>query len=288
MTLTAIARDAFSAEPGEVRYLGGTLNQTAFVVVRDQRYFVKWKADAPPGFFAAEARGLALLRDVGPLRVPEVIHVAESKPPLPAYLILEWINAASQNSNVAFTSRFGYGLAQLHRVTQNRFGLDFDNFIGELPQSNSLTENWPDFYRDQRIAPQVELARRRGHLPKGRMELIDKLMARLPELLSGTEHIPALLHGDLWSGNFLAVNDQPVLIDPAVYYGEREIEIAFTELFGGFPAGFLKAYSEAYPLDPGYESRRALYQLYPLLVHLNMFGESYGSRVESICRHYVG
>src|SRR5258708_14898322 len=140
MTLTAIVRDAFSAEPDEMRYLGGTLNQTAFVVVRDQRSFVKWKADALPGFFAAEARGLALLREVGPLRVPEVIHVAESKPPLPAYLILEWINAASQNSNATFTSRFAYGLAQLHRATQHSFGLDSDNFIGDLPQSNMLPE----------------------------------------------------------------------------------------------------------------------------------------------------
>src|SRR5258708_6606692 len=190
MTLTAIARDAFSAEPGEVRYLGGTLNQTAFVVVRDQRYFVKWKADAPPGFFAAEARGLALLRDVGPLRVPEVIHVAESKPPLPAYLILEWINAASQNSNVAFTSRFGYGLAQLHRATQNRFGLDFDNFIGELPQSNSLTVHWPDFYRDQRIGPQVELAHRRGQLSPRRAPPLTKIHAPVPPLLSATQHSP--------------------------------------------------------------------------------------------------
>src|SRR5258708_13367522 len=102
MTLTAIVRDAFSAEPGEVRYLGGTLNQTAFVVVGDQRYFVKWKADAPPGFFAAEARGLALLREVGPLRVPEVLHVPEPKPPLPPYPILECINAHSQNSHPAF------------------------------------------------------------------------------------------------------------------------------------------------------------------------------------------
>src|SRR5258706_12255243 len=118
MTLTAIVRDAFSAEPGEVRYLGGTLNQTAFVVVGDQRYFVKWKADALPGFFAAEARGLALLRDVGALRVPEAIRHAAAQPSLPAYLVLEWIDTKSGGITTAFTENFGYGLAQLHRASK--------------------------------------------------------------------------------------------------------------------------------------------------------------------------
>jgi fructosamine-3-kinase len=220
--------------------------------------------------------------------VPEVIAQREATDALPAYLILEWIDQAAHSMSRNFATNFGHAIAQLHSITQPMFGLDFNNFIGELPQSNEPTDTWITFYRDQRIAPQVALARERGHLPHERETLLTKLMDRLDDLLAGTSNKPALLHGDLWSGNFLVTaEDQPVIVDPAVYYGEREVEIAFTELFGGFPAGFMNAYREAYPLDPGYEERRTLYQLYPLLVHLNMFGESYGQRVDTICRYYV-
>jgi fructosamine-3-kinase len=287
-TLSAIVEQAFGTRPDHARYLGGTLNQTAQVEVKSDRYFVKWKADAPSHFFEIEARGLNLLRNAGAIRTPQVISHSEASEKLPAFLILEWIDESPHGPARNFAVNFGHALAQLHRTTQDTFGLDFDNFIGELPQSNKLTAAWPAFYRDQRIAPQVALAKQQGYLPPARESLLNKLMDRLEELLSSTTSSPSLLHGDLWSGNFLVeVDDQPVLVDPAVYFGEREVEIAFTELFGGFPSGFLNVYHEAYPLDAGYGDRRALYQLYPLLVHLNLFGESYGPLVDAICRHYT-
>lgn len=286
--LSAIVEQAFGATPDNTRYLGGTLNQTAQVEVNGERYFVKWKVDAPPHFFEIEARGLNLLRNAGVIRVPQVINHSEASDKLPAFLILEWIDETPHGPSRSFAANFGHALAQLHRITHDTFGLDFDNFIGELPQSNKLTATWPTFYRDQRIAPQVALARQRGYLPPARESLLNKLIERLEDLLVGTTSSPALLHGDLWSGNFLVgMDDQPVLVDPAVYFGEREVEIAFTELFGGFPSGFLSACHEAYPLDAGYGDRRALYQLYPLLVHLNLFGESYGQRVDAICNYYT-
>jgi fructosamine-3-kinase len=287
--LDSIVRDAFSTTPDQVKPVsGGMINQAAQVTLGGARYFVKWKADAPSGFFEAEAHGLNLLRKAAAIRVPEVIHCAAAKGQRPAYLVLEWIEPAQADSRL-FAANFGRALAQLHRVTHDLFGLDADNYIGELPQFNYRTGRWSEFYRHQRILPQVDLARENGYLRGGREALLKRLMDRLDDLLHDVKSVPSLLHGDLWSGNFMvAADNQPVVYDPAVYFGEREVEIAFTELFGGFPSGFLSAYREAYPLDAGYESRRALYQLYPMLVHLNLFGESYGPRVDAICRHYVG
>src|SRR5262249_30074521 len=142
------------------------------------------------------------------------------------------------------------------------------------------------FYRDHRIGFQMELARQGGRLSAERERLLDKLMLKLPDLLPDAP--ASLLHGDLWGGNYsITANDTPIVYDPAVYYGHREVELAFTELFGGFPARFYQAYQAVYPLDAGYQERKALYQLYPLLVHLNLFGESYGRQVDEIVRHYV-
>ncbi len=287
--LTIIVRETLSAEPTHVQRVGGgMINQAVRVVVGQDQYFVKWKADAPPLFFQTEARGLGALHAAGVLRVPQVIGWGEASAHRPAYLILEWIETAAVEPRV-FAANFGHALGALHRITSPAYGLDHDNYIGELPQSNTPSGNWIDFYRERRIGVQMEVAREQGLLPARREALLRQVMDRLADLLDGVTLTPSLLHGDLWSGNFLmAADNQPVVIDPAVYNGHREVEIAFTELFGGFPSGFLAAYREAYPLDPGYEHRRSLYQLYPLLVHLNIFGESYGSGVDAACRQYVG
>jgi fructosamine-3-kinase len=229
-----------------------------------------------------------LLRTAAALRVPEVIGYADVNDGAPAWLAMTWVEETLASNSRAVAANLGSGLAALHRHTAELHGLDHDNFIGELPQLNQPNADWAAFYRDQRIAPQVDRARRRGLLHPQRERLLNRVMERLPDLLGGSPVQPSLLHGDLWSGNFMVTHaDQPVIIDPAVYYGNREVEIAFTELFGGFPAGFLNAYDEAYPLSAGYRDRRALYQLYPLLVHLNHFGESYGSQVDAVCAHYV-
>ncbi len=280
----SVARVVFRCAPDLVRRVhGGDINDAAYLEVSGARCFVKINPSAPVGFFAAEADGLARLRRAAELRVPDVIAHADAAEDLPAYLVLEWLDEAAPSP--AFAERFGAALAALHSHTSDSFGLERDNFIGGLPQRNTPTARWPDFFRDQRLRPQIARARQRG-LSVVRLRLLDRLLERIESLLPSG--LPSLLHGDLWRGNYITLaGDTPALIDPAVYYGDREIELAFTELFSGFPSTFHRAYHAAYPLDPGYRERRALYQLYPLLVHYNLFGEPYGGHVESICRKYV-
>jgi fructosamine-3-kinase len=284
----AAIRESLHAEPTQVQSVGGgMINQTARVQVNGKSYFVKWKSDAPRSFFEIEVRGLNLLRMANVFRVPEIIAYAEGTANAPAYLILEWIEGASPSAQAKFSPNFGRTLAELHRVTGTTFGLDHDNFIGKLPQRNTATAKWADFYRDHRIAPQLEIARELGYLSLKDSAILWQLMLKIDTILASDEP-PSLLHGDLWGGNyFVGTDGHLVVFDPAVYYGNREVEIAFTELFGGPPAGFLSAYREAYPLDAGYEYRRPLLQLYPMLVHLNHFGESYKSGVLEICRRYL-
>lgn len=282
--------EALSAPLRSARYVsGGCINNAACVEAGGERYFVKWKSDAPPGFFEAEARGLALLQATGALPAPQVVGYADAGGGAPAWLAMTWVEEAPARSPRAVAVSLGSGLAALHQHTAALHGLDHDNFIGELPQRNQRTADWAAFYRDQRIAPQVSIARQRRLLHSERERRLNRVMERLPDLIGASPVQPSLLHGDLWSGNFMIMRgDQPVIIDPAVYNGNREVEIAFTELFGGFPPGFLDAYHAAYPLPADYRERRALYQLYPLLVHLNHFGEGYGPQVDAVCAQYVG
>lgn len=278
--------------PTKIHYIGGgSINQAARVEVGKETYFVKWKYNAPSLFFEREGRGLHLLREVGAIRVPEVIHQEEAAPDHPAYLILEWIEESPRAEPLTFAVTFGRALAELHRIESPDalFGLDHDNFIGELPQSNKANPSWITFYRERRLLPQIEIARTRKRLPLARQRLLRGVVDTLEDSLQGAATTPALIHGDLWGGNFLVTaGNQPVLVDPAVYYADREIEIAFTELFGGFPPGFLAAYREAFPLTGGYERRRLVYQLYPLLVHLNLFGERYGAQIDTLCGRLMG
>jgi fructosamine-3-kinase len=286
MSLEAVVREAFAGKVDRIQHLHSGINQAARVEKDGTVYFVKYKRHAPPRFFEVEARGLDLLREAsaGTFRIPETFGYADESADCPAYLVLEWIER-SQPSRM-FGEDFGRALAQLHRVTDSTFGLDYDNYIGELPQHNKRAANWIDFYRDQRIIPQMELARKHGYLPAYREKLLMQLSEQLDVLLADVPSVPSLLHGDLWSGNYMS-GEKPAIYDPAVYYGDREIELAFTELFGGFPPEFYRAYREVYPLHPGYDERRSLYQLYPMLVHLNLFGEGYGGRVDAICREYI-
>ena len=291
--LSAAFRDLLHVElqPENARLVsGGMINPSARVEIAGQRFFAKWNANAAPGLFEVEARGLALLRDAHAFRIPEVLAHAEAAPNAPAYLILEWLEPTpvSAVDDKVYAENFGQALATLHRVSAPTFGLDHENFIGELPQHNTPSASWAEFYRDQRLAVQIEIARARDHLPPYREALLYTLLDRVETLLSGVFNPPTLIHGDLWNGNYFAgVGNQPALFDPAVYFADREIEIAYAQLFGA-SAFFLDAYSEAYPLDAGYEDRRLLLQLYSLLVHLNHFGERYGEYVDAVCRHYLG
>ncbi len=266
---------------------GGDINQAARFTAGGVTYFVKWNASAPATMFATEAHGLRLLAAAEAVRVPAVIAQDEARDSCPAYLVLEYI-ATGGRVSAATMARFGAALAALHRHSAEQFGLDRDNFIGRLPQPNTPSADWATFYRDQRIGFQMALARRNGRLPARREKLLTRLMERLPDLLAGCGAIPALIHGDLWGGNYLVDEaGEAVLIDPAVCYAHREMDLAMSELFGGYGASFYDAYFAAYPA-PGYAERRALYQLYYILAHLNLFGESYGGRVDAIAARYVG
>lgn len=286
--LEAVLTSALGIQIKSVQTVGGgDINQAAQITTNADQLFLKWHARSPDGMFTAEARGLELLRQAGTLRVPEVVAYQEHSEEAPAYMVLEWLERGRPEAGTY--DELGRGLAQLHQVEASAHGLDHDNFIGRLPQYNQQETSWTHFYAEHRIRPQMEIARRSGKLTSAREKLIERLLDKLPNLLPADNPPASLLHGDLWSGNVMTLaGGQPAIIDPAVYYGHREVEIAFTELFGGFRPQFYEAYNAIHRLDKGYEERRSLYQLYPLMVHMNLFGGGYTGSVDSILRRYAG
>jgi fructosamine-3-kinase len=285
--LAELERRLGPLEVGE-RVGGGCIHPAVRVRTASGSAFLKYGGASAAMSFAVEARSLSALRAAGSeLVIPEVLGVGEAGDT--AFLLLEWLEAASHGTG--FGRLLGRGLAALHRTT-GRWGWHEDGFIGSLPQPNGWSSTWAELWRDLRLRPQLELAARKGHRVGSRARW-DALFRGLPEFLAPAEEDgPSLLHGDLWSGNVLAVRFNggtvPALVDPAPYYGHREVDLAMAELFGGFPAGFLAAYEESWPLNPGYGSgRRAVYQLYYLLVHVNIFGAGYEARTESVLRQAV-
>jgi fructosamine-3-kinase len=221
------------------------------------------------------------LAEARALRVPEVLAVSDARGA--AFLVLELLQPTRRVRD--FDERLGQGLAALHRFGAAGFGLHHDNFIGRLAQTNSAEPDWPSFYLQRRLQPQVQQAARR--LGGALLQDFERLFARLPEL-TGPAEPPARLHGDLWGGN-LHVDDAgaPCLIDPAVYGGHREMDLAMMRLFGGFSERVFEAYEYAYPLAAGAAERLALYQLYPLLVHVNLFGGGYVGSVRAALSRYL-
>ncbi|MET0388527.1 MAG: fructosamine kinase family protein [Polyangiales bacterium] len=265
---------------------GGDINTASRVELADGRVlFVKSQTAALPGLFPSEASGLAWLREASALRIPEV-HLASDADELgPACLVLEHIQVGRRGPQ--HDEQLGAGLAALHRAGADHFGLGYDNYLATLTQNNRAAERWAEFYGERRIRPLTERAARQGHLDARLTRRVETLIARLPELV-GPDEPPARLHGDLWSGNALCdEHGAPVLIDPAVYGGHREIDLAMMRLFGGFSERVFAAYAAAYPLAPGHTERVALYQLYPLLAHVNLFGSSYVSGVERCVAAWV-
>jgi fructosamine-3-kinase len=253
---------------------GGDINQAYVLELSDQRrVFAKYHVGAAPDLFLAEARGLAWLREAGALRVPEVLAVSRGSLSHPPFLVLELLAPVPHAAD--YEERLGLGLAALHRFGAGSFGWEQANFIGSLPQDNQSTASWAEFYRERRLAPQLERARSTGSIDLDLERRFQRLLARLPELV-GPEEAPARLHGDLWVGNLHAdAAGEPVLIDPAVYGGHREVDLAMLRLFGGVGPRVFEAYHAGHPLQSGHAERVQLYQLYPLLVHLNLFGTSY-------------
>ena len=203
------------------------------------------------------------------------------------FILIEWLEAPPAASRARAGEILGTALAAMHRASAPAYGLDHDNYIGATPQRNTPLPSWVEFFRERRLRPQAELAARNGMLPAARAARIERLLGRLGEWIDDKDVQPALLHGDLWGGNFIVgPGGAPALIDPAAYYGDREADLAMTRLFGGFPPSFYAAYQAAWPLAPGWQDRVELYNLYQLLNHLNLFGEGYGSQVDATLARY--
>lgn len=249
-------------------------------------YFLKWGNEEVARTFPGEAAGLRALGQADhPLVIPEVVAFEEPEDGRPGFLLMEWVDSGRKGRS--FWTDFGEGLAALHRSAADRYGFERDNFIGRLPQENTWEGRWPEFFWKHRLVPQKEMAEERGRWRSGWITSFEALGQRLPDLLPERPEA-SILHGDLWSGNFMVtVIGEPALIDPAAYYGHREADLAMTELFGGFDSAFYEAYRSAWPLEPGYEERRDVYNLYHLINHVNHFGGGYARQVENILRRFA-
>lgn len=255
---------------------GGCINAAYLIEHEGRRYFVKTNAAATAAMFAAEFAGLHEIARSETVRVP--LPVCHGIAGDAAFLVLEYIEFGSGGAGGA--AELGRQLARMHRITRDSYGWTMDNTIGSTPQRNTCAARWADFWREQRLRVQLQLAAQNGH--RGVLQRHgERLLADIHRYFAGHEPAASLLHGDLWSGNYgITPDGTPVIFDPAVYYGDRETDIAMTELFGGYPAAFYDAYAKEYPLEPGYRRRKTLYNLYHVLNHLNLFGGGYLPQAE--------
>lgn len=252
---------------------GGCINQAVKVSDDQRAFFVKTNQAHQLAMFEAECDGLQEMYESQTIRVPQPICTGTAAGK--AYIVMEYLSLGGNNSTSAW-QQMGQQLAAMHGVTSEQgFGWHRDNTIGATPQQNKWTEDWVEFWRDRRLGPQFELAHEQG----GRFPRRDELMNAIPRLLKGHYPQPALIHGDLWSGNAaVTTNAEPVILDPATYYGDPEADLAMTELFGRFPNAFYEAYNAASPISEGYSQRKPLYNLYHIINHFNLFGGSYQSQ----------
>lgn len=279
---------ALGNDPGPLKLQptgGGCINSAALVSAGGSTYFVKWNDRPLPRQFEAEAAGLrAMAQARTSLVIPAPIAFADEGPGH-SFLVVEYLPPGRRQAG--FEEALGRGLAELHQNSSPQgFGFEMDGYCGATPQPNHWTSRWVDFYREQRIGHQVQLARQRG-LGRSDVQCLEKLINRLDSLLNDDEP-PALIHGDLWSGNLhVSPGGEPALIDPAAYYGHREAELGMMVLFGGFGPRVFDAYQEVYPLRQGWRERLDLYSLYHVLNHYNLFGGGYGGQALRIAKRYV-
>ncbi len=259
---------------------GGCINQGYAVSDGQRTYFVKINQASLADMFVSEALGLKQMVETQTIRVPKPICWGTAS--TSAYIVLEWLDLGRGSGNQNW-EEMGRKLAAMHQWTLpnsalGNFGWEINNTIGSTPQINTWTQNWAEFFAEYRIGYQLKLARRKGgNFPKG-----DTLVKSIPELLAHQPQ-PFLVHGDLWGGNAgFTATGEPVIFDPAAYVGDREVDLAMTELFGGFPPAFYQGYNEVFPLDSGYKHRKNLYNLYHILNHFNLFGGSYFSQANAM------
>jgi protein-ribulosamine 3-kinase len=259
---------------------GGSINQACCIEdeINQHKYFVKVNIADLLFMFEAEQLSLNEIHKTKTILVPSPLcsGIWESH----SYLVLSWVDFEQQNK--ASSLLLGEQLASLHQVTHTQFGWHDNNTIGSTLQQNDWCDSWVDFYIKRRIKFQLELAEQQGY--NGRLQKLGKqLMDKIPQFFIDYQPKPSLLHGDLWGGNCSSTIDQePIVFDPACYYGDREADIAMTELFGGFTADFYQSYHQKYPLDSGYAKRKVLYNLYHVLNHLNLFGSGYLGQAEQM------
>lgn len=262
-----------------VRPVSGSSSDAYFLMTQSQKTLFAKVKPAAKDAFEKEAFGIRALRQTREIRLPSVIAVDTS------FLLLEWIDTASPGPG--FWSAFGKSLARLHQNKSEFFGFEHNNYLGKAPQKNTpemevenAGENWADFYIRYRLDFQIAWAAGQGY---DLMDMYENFKPKIVAALSKSLEIPSLLHGDLWKGNYLCdKNNQPILIDPACSYGHRELDIAMTHLFGGFPKEFYDAYNYEYPLQSGWQSRLPIYKLYHVLNHLNLFGGGYLAQARSM------
>lgn len=261
---------------------GGSINDAYKLETTAGDFFMKHnRKDRYPEMFEKEAQGLQLLLEAKEIRVPEVIATGDDIEM--SFILLEYID--STHKQTGFWEDFGCNLAALHQHQGNEFGLDHDNYIGSLEQINDPYEKWTDFFRLQRLGVQIEMAEAHGLMPASTQQAFERMFKRLDEIFP--EEPPSLIHGDLWSGNYMVDDSgKACIIDPAVYYGFREMDIGMSRLFGVFGSGFYDAYNETYPMAPGWRERVEICNLYPLMVHVNLFGAGYLGSVNSILQRF--
>jgi fructosamine-3-kinase len=261
---------------------GGSINNTLQIKTNSGNYFIKWNfAEMFPEMFKKEVAGLRILKETSEIMVPGVVLQNDFEKY--SYLILKFIESARPQKD--FWINFGYSMAKLHRHTNSYFGLDHNNYIGSLPQNNRLHGDWVSFFIEERLEFQIKLARDNQLIDSSIVRHFEKLFMVISEIFPVEK--PSLLHGDLWSGNFMvAENGSVCIMDPAVYYGFREMDIAMSKLFGGFSTEFYSAYHEEFPMEKGWHDRVDICNLYPLMVHVNLFGGGYISSVRSIINKF--
>ena len=254
---------------------GGCINRASSLSDGERTFFVKLNQASQVEMFAAEALALRQMYDTQTIRVPQPICWGSEGDS--AYIVMEWLDLNGRGNTDAW-QKMGHDLAALHQTSCDRgFGWQRNNTIGSTPQINDWMDNWADFFAEQRIGFQLRLAGRRG----GNFGNTERIVEAVRDQLAAHTPEPALIHGDLWSGNAAITHDgEPTILDPAAYFGDREADLAMTELFGGFPLAFYRGYKDAAPLDSGYAQRKSLYNLYHVLNHFNLFGGGYASQAQ--------
>ena len=265
---------------------GGCISNAGKLITTIGTYFLKWNSNCPSDLFLREAESLQELSKVkNPyLTIPEVIDVKELDD-TPAFLILTYIEQGDSYSNCS-DEELGKGLALVHKHSSDKFGFYAHNYCGASKQNNTWSDNWVDFFGNNRLNHIIKLSNQVRSIPTEHMKIYERLLMKLPDLIPNNSS-PSLIHGDLWSGNYMYTNNKPALIDPATYYADREMEMGIMTMFGGFSNRFWDSYHEVYPLPHDWKERNLLYQLYHVLNHYYLFGGAYGQQAFQIAKYYA-